>query len=90
MIKKALHLFFLPASPPFAETFRMNQKRLTRELIGGHDEATEIWRTFNISDFTLAKDKNQKKLNGRNNRSNDTAARQWHGRPGSRTVSAKQ
>ena len=24
MIKKALHLFFLPASPPFAETFRMN------------------------------------------------------------------
>jgi len=24
MIKKALHPFFLPASPPFAETFRMN------------------------------------------------------------------
>jgi hypothetical protein len=27
MIKKALHPFFLPASPPFAETFRMNQKK---------------------------------------------------------------
>jgi len=26
VIKKALHSFFLPASPPFAETFRMNLK----------------------------------------------------------------
>jgi hypothetical protein len=26
MIKKALHPFFLPASAPFAETFRMNRK----------------------------------------------------------------
>jgi chromatin remodeling complex protein RSC6 len=26
MIKKALHPSFLPASPPYAETFRMNQK----------------------------------------------------------------
>jgi hypothetical protein len=26
MIKKALHPPFLPASPPYAETFRMNRK----------------------------------------------------------------
>jgi hypothetical protein len=26
VIKKALHSFFLPASPSFAETFRMNRK----------------------------------------------------------------
>jgi hypothetical protein len=31
MIKKALHSFFLPASPSFAETFRMIQK--TKKLL---------------------------------------------------------
>jgi hypothetical protein len=31
LIKKALHPFFLPTSPPFAETFRMNKKKAPRE-----------------------------------------------------------
>jgi hypothetical protein len=33
MIKKALHPFFLPASAPFAETFRMNPKQWIEALL---------------------------------------------------------
>ena len=55
MIKKALHPPFLPASPPYAETFRMNRfsyRSLYEEASLSLDSAVKsIFESYGTQDF---------------------------------------
>ena len=54
MIKKALHPFFLPASPPFAETFRMNPIFYSFEVVLTRFTLLELARIRKCSATSMA------------------------------------